>query len=151
MRPTLAQVGYGQGEALVTPLKLARVSASIASGGAIVPVRWEQAAEEETRVDARFLSPRAGERLARAMRAVITSGTGRSLRSHPVAIAGKTGTAEVAGAPAHAWFTGFAPYGGSGRRIAFVVIVENAGYGGRAAAPIGGAIVSAAHDLGIIR
>ena len=53
VRPTLAQVGYGQGEALVTPLKLARVSASIASGGAIVPVRWEQAAEEETRVDAR--------------------------------------------------------------------------------------------------
>jgi len=32
LRPTLAQVGYGQGEALVTPLKLARVSAAIASG-----------------------------------------------------------------------------------------------------------------------
>jgi len=151
VRPTLAQVGYGQGEALVTPLKLARVSASIASGGAIVPVRWEPAAEEETHADARFLSPRDADRLARAMRAVVTSGTGRSLRSHSVPIAGKTGTAEVAGAPAHAWFTGFAPYAATGRRIAFAVIVENAGYGGRAAAPIGGAIVSAAHDLGIIR
>ena len=151
VRPMLAQVGYGQGEALVTPLKLARVAASIASRGAIVPARWEPAAEEEMRADARFVSPRDADRLARAMRAVVTSGTGRSLRGHPVAIGGKTGTAEVAGVPAHAWFTGFAPYEGSGRRIAFAVIVENAGYGGRAAAPIGGAIVSAAHDLGIIR
>ena len=151
LRPMLAQVGYGQGEALVTPLKLARVSASIASGGVVVPVRWEQAGEAEAPADARFLSPRDADRLARAMRAVVTSGTGRSLRSHPVAIAGKTGTAEVSGAPAHAWFTGFAPYAGPGRRIAFAVIVENAGYGGRAAAPIAGAIVSAARELGVIK
>jgi cell division protein FtsW (lipid II flippase)/cell division protein FtsI/penicillin-binding protein 2 len=151
LRPTLAQVGYGQGEALVTPLKLARVSASIASGGTVLPVRWEPAAAGAAQREARFLSPGNAERLARAMRAVVTSGTGRSLRSHPVAIAGKTGTAEVAGVPAHAWFTGFAPYGGTGRRIAFAVLVENAGYGGRAAAPIAGAIVSAASDLGLIR
>ena len=151
LRGTLAQVGYGQGEALVTPLKLARVSASIASRGAIVPVRWEGTEAEEEPVDRRFLTPRSAERLARAMRAVVTSGTGRGLKSHPVAIAGKTGTAEVSGAPAHAWFTGFAPYGGSSRRIAFAVIVENAGYGGRAAAPIAGAIVTAAHELGIIK
>jgi cell division protein FtsW (lipid II flippase)/cell division protein FtsI/penicillin-binding protein 2 len=151
LRPMLAQVGYGQGEALVTPIKLARVSASIASGGAVVPVRWEPAADEETPTAPRFLSPHDADRLARAMRAVVIAGTGRSLRSHSVAIAGKTGTAEVAGAPAHAWFTGFAPYGGTGRRIAFAVIVENAGYGGRAAAPIGGAIVAAARDLGLIK
>ena len=151
VRPMLAQAGYGQGEALVTPLKLARVSAAIASGGTIVPVRWEPAAPGVPQSDARFLSTRDAERLARTMRAVVTSGTGRSLRSHAVAIAGKTGTAEVAGVPAHAWFTGFAPYGGTGRRLAFAVIVENAGYGGRAAAPIAGAIVSAATELGLIK
>ena len=150
LKPLLAQVGYGQGEALVTPLKLARVSASIASGGTIVPVRWEQTKATGTDTPGRFVSPRDAERLARAMRAVVTSGTGRSLRTHPVAIAGKTGTAEIAGAPAHGWFTGFAPYGGQ-RRIAFAVIVENAGYGGRAAAPIAGAIVSAASELGLIK
>jgi len=150
LKPLLAQVGYGQGEALVTPLKLARVSASIASGGTIVPVRWEQAKTSGTDAAPRFVSPHDAARLARAMRAVVTSGTGRSLRGHPVAIAGKTGTAEIAGAPAHAWFTGFAPYDGT-RRIAFAVIVENAGYGGRAAAPIAGAIVSAASELGLIK
>jgi cell division protein FtsW (lipid II flippase)/cell division protein FtsI/penicillin-binding protein 2 len=151
LRPTLAQVGYGQGEALVTPLKLARVSAAIAAGGAIVPVRWLAGGAADAAAPARLLSPHDADRLARAMRAVVTSGTGRSLRVHPVAIAGKTGTAEVSGAAAHAWFTGFAPYAGSGRRIAFAVIVEHAGYGGRAAAPIAGAIASAARELGIIQ
>jgi peptidoglycan glycosyltransferase len=151
LRPTLAQVGYGQGEALVTPLKLARVSAAIAAGGAIVPVRWLAGDAADAAVPARLLSAHDADRLARAMRSVVTTGTGRSLRTNPVAIAGKTGTAEVSGAAAHAWFTGFAPYGGSGRRIAFAVIVEHAGYGGRAAAPIAGAIASAARELGLIQ
>ena len=150
VRPLLAQTGYGQGEALVTPLKLARVSAAVAAGGVVVPVHWAGRAET-TASNARFLSAADAERLARAMRAVVTSGTGRSLRMSPVPIAGKTGTAEVSGAAAHAWFTGFAPSTGKGRRIAFAVIVENAGYGGRAAAPIAGAIVSAAKELGLIK
>ena len=151
LRPLLAQAGYGQGETLVSPLKLARVSASIAAGGIVVPVRWEPARPGMTDIPARFVSARDADHLARAMRAVVTSGTGRALRSHPVAIAGKTGTAEVTGVPAHAWFTGFAPYDGGGRRIAFAVVVENAGYGGRAAAPIAGAIVTAASELGLIK
>jgi len=151
VRPMLAQVGYGQGEALLTPLKLARVSASIAANGAILPVRLEAAGGAATTTEARFLSAHDAERLARAMRGVVTSGTARSLRALRIPIAGKTGTAEVNGAAAHAWFTGFAPYEAKGRRIAFAVLVENAGYGGRAAAPIAGAIVSAAADLGLIK
>jgi cell division protein FtsI/penicillin-binding protein 2 len=151
LRPMLAHVGYGQGEALASPLKLARVSAAIASGGTIAPVRWQPGAPDAADAGPRFLSKRDAHHLARVMRAVVISGTGRALRSHPGDIAGKTGTAEVAGAPAHAWFTGFAPYEGGGRRIAFAVIVENAGYGGRAAAPIAGEIVSAARELGVIR
>ena len=151
LRPMLAQVGYGQGEALVTPLKLARVSAAIAAGGTILPVRWDPADPGAAAGGTRFLSAGDAARLSRAMRAVVTTGTGRSLRSHRVAIAGKTGTAEITGAPAHAWFTGFAPYDGNGRRLAFAVLVENAGYGGRAAAPIAGAIVSAANELGLIK
>ena len=66
-------------------------------------------------------------------------------------IAGKTGTAELANAPSHAWFIGFAPYGAKGgKKIAFAVLVENGQYGGTAAAPIAGEIVAAAHQLGII-
>ena len=152
LRSSLAQVGYGQGEAVISPLKLARVSAAIASGGTVAPVRWEPVGRlPQADGSSRFLTKHDADRVARDMRSVVTSGTGRALRSHPVAIAGKTGTAEVAGAAAHSWFTGFAPYQGTGRRIAFAVIVENAGYGGRAAAPIAGQIVSAAKELGLIK
>ena len=37
------------------------------------------------------------------------------------------------------------------RVIAFAVIVENAGYGSRSAAPIAGELVNAARDLGLVR
>ena len=73
------------------------------------------------------------------------------VQANAVAIAGKTGTAEIAGGAAHSWFTGFAPYGGSGKRIAFAVLVENAGYGARAAAPVAGELVTAAREYGLIK
>jgi peptidoglycan glycosyltransferase len=85
------------------------------------------------------------------MRAVVTSGTGRSLATSSIPIAGKTGTAEVGEGAAHSWFTGFAPYGATGRRIAFAVIIENAGYGARAAAPVAGELVAAASELRLIK
>ncbi len=50
----------------------------------------------------------------------------------------------------HAWFIGLAPYD-SDRRIAFSVLIENGGYGGRVAAPIAREIVSEAARLGLIR
>ena len=84
------------------------------------------------------------------MRDAVTSGTGRTLLGNATPIAGKTGTAEVDGRPAHSWFIGFAPYGGS-RPIAFAVLVENAGYGARSAAPVAGEIVDAARELGLFR
>jgi peptidoglycan glycosyltransferase len=68
-----------------------------------------------------------------------------------IAVAGKTGTAELNDAPSHSWFVGFAPYATHGRRIAFAVIVENAGYGGRVAAPLAGDVVAAAQAAGVIR
>ena len=85
------------------------------------------------------------------MRSVVTSGTARTLSSSQVAIAGKTGTAEIAKSPSHAWFIGFAPYGSRiEKQIAFAVLVENGQYGGTAAAPVAGDIVAAARELGII-
>jgi cell division protein FtsI/penicillin-binding protein 2 len=81
---------------------------------------------------------------------VVLHGTGRQLRAHPGLIAGKTGTAQVAGSASHAWFAGFAPYGPGTTRIAFAVILENAGYGGANAAAAAGEIVSAASSLGLL-
>jgi penicillin-binding protein 2 len=85
------------------------------------------------------------------MRGVVTSGTGRVLNANATPIAGKTGTAELSSQPSHSWFAGFAPYGSARHRIAFVVLVENGGYGARQAAPLAGAIVDLARELRIIQ
>ena len=103
-----------------------------------------------------ILSHEQSERLARFMRSVVTHGTGRRLSSVQPPIAGKTGTAEIQDAPSHAWFIGFAPYGGdSQRRIAFSVLVEHGRYGGIVAAPIAseisGRTVNNAHFFFFVR
>jgi len=154
LQRTLPQAGYGQGQVLVSPLKMARMAASIAGRGILQPLRWEtavQGADPSSTTSSRFLSAADAAVLSRYMREVVTSGTGRTLRSNSTDIAGKTGTAEVGDGRAHSWFTGFAPYGGSPRKIAFAVIVENAGYGAQSAAPIAGEVVSAARDIGLFK
>jgi cell division protein FtsI/penicillin-binding protein 2 len=155
LRATLPQAGYGQGDVVVTPLRMARVAAALAEDGVLREVRLErpaQAAAGAQPAAQQVLLPAPGSRLlASYMRDVVLSGTGKSLARHPGRIAGKTGTAEVAGAASHSWFVGFAPYGAATKRIAFAVIIENAGYGSLAAAPVAGEIVSAASALGLVK
>jgi peptidoglycan glycosyltransferase len=149
LRATLPQAGYGQGDVVATPLRMARVAAALANDGVLTEPRVVAgpglAAKQE-----RLLSPAAAHTLARYMRDAVLEGTGRSLRLHPQHIAGKTGTAEVTGAASHSWFVGFAPYDTAPRRVAFAVIVENAGYGGRTAADVAGSIVTAAAQSGVL-
>jgi cell division protein FtsI/penicillin-binding protein 2/cell division protein FtsW (lipid II flippase) len=150
----LAQASYGQGQVLASPFQMARVAASIAAGGSIPQGRWViDESNSRNNQPVPVLPPTLAAQLAGYMRAVVTSpsGTGRVLSGNPIPIAGKTGTAELAHAPSHAWFIGFAPYGpGARRRIAFAVLVENGQYGGRTAAPIAGELVTAAHELGLL-
>ena len=152
VRETLPFAAYGQGQVLASPFKMARVAATIANGGKMPQGRWVLD-ETNRRTDAprEVLPTVLSTVLARAMRGVVLEGTGRVLRDLQPAVAGKTGTAEVQNKPSHSWFVGFAPYRGTGRQIAFSVIVENGGYGARTAGPIAGALVAAARDLGLIR
>ncbi|MFL6350286.1 MAG: FtsW/RodA/SpoVE family cell cycle protein [Bryobacteraceae bacterium] len=148
----LAQASYGQGQVVASPFQMARVAATIANGGNAPQGRW---IIDETNPRMRAAQPllpaSLASQIAGYMRGVVTSGTGRVLNASPIAIAGKTGTAELAKAPSHAWFIGFAPFGvKDGKQIAFAVLVENGQYGGTAAAPIAGEIVAAARQLGII-
>jgi cell division protein FtsW (lipid II flippase) len=149
LRGSLAHAGYGQGEVLASPLRMARVAAAIAAGGVLrdaVLVAGSSSSEDEV-----LLPPEAATLLADYMRDAVLRGTGRTLRGHPARIAGKTGTAEVSGKPSHSWFVGFAPHGAAAKRVAFAVLVENAGYGGQAAAALAGEVVSAAAALELVR
>lgn len=149
MRANLPHAGYGQGHVVTTPLRLARVVAAIGADGVIreTPIVQESGAPVATT----FVTPESARLLARFMRDAVTDGTGRLLARHPSRIAGKTGTAEVEDAASHAWFVGFAPHGEATRRIAFAVILENAGYGGATAAAAAGQMVTAAASLGLVQ
>ncbi len=150
LRATLPQAGYGQGEVLASPLRMARVVAAIASGGVL---RQTSVVQRNKRRRGRGAPDPRGLQaiLAGYMREAVLNGTGRSLRNHPSRIAGKTGTAEVTNGVSHSWFVGFAPSGPATRRIAFAVIVENAGYGGQAAASLAGEIVTSAASQGLVQ
>jgi cell division protein FtsW (lipid II flippase) len=149
VRETLPQVGYGQAEVVASPLRMAAVAAVVAANGVIHEPYIEQGVAGAARTE-QLVDADTARRVGGYMRDVVSSGTGRSLRSHPVQIAGKTGTAEVSNAPSHGWFVGFAPYGPATRRIAFAIIIEHAGYGGATAAPAAGEIVTAAAAAGLI-
>ena len=86
-----------------------------------------------------ILNPQVWDLIREGMRRAVnvTGGTALTARVPGVEVAGKTGTAQNQhGKKDHAWFIGFAPY--DHPRIAICVLVENAGFGGVAAAPIAG-------------
>lgn len=145
----LPQAAYGQGQVLATPLEMATIAATVANGGRRPSPRWRLAEPEATQIA--ILPPALNAHLGRAMRRAVTEGTARRLAEHTPPIAGKTGTAEVVGQNPHAWFIGFAPANTTGERpIAFAILLEHGGYGGNLAALLGGQIVTAADDLGLL-
>jgi len=153
LRQALPFAAYGQGPVLISPFKMARVTAAIAAGGHMPEGRWI-ADESNDRADApaMVLPSEQAAFLARAMRRVVVEGTARNaLAGSPVSFAGKTGTAQLDEGLPHSWFTGFAPYDGdSSKRLAFAVLVEHGGYGARVAAPIAREVMETARQLGLI-
>jgi peptidoglycan glycosyltransferase len=155
LKKSLPQSAYGQGQVVASPFQMARVAATVASGGAMPQGRWITGETNTRTTEPReVLAADAATLLGRFMREAVTAGTGKRAAAAAVPIAGKTGTAELVDAPSHAWFIGFAPYGtsheGATRKIAFAVLVENGVYGGTNAAPAAAEIVNAAVKLGLV-
>jgi cell division protein FtsW (lipid II flippase)/cell division protein FtsI/penicillin-binding protein 2 len=153
LRATLPFAAYGQGFVVATPFKMARVSAAIAAGGVMPEGRWIlDSSNTRTAAPLPVLSAGSSDFIAKAMRSVVISGTGRRAMSGlDVTAAGKTGTAQLDHGLPHSWFAGFAPYDAPvDKRIAFAVIVEHGGYGAQTAAPIAKEVIQAAEQLGII-
>jgi penicillin-binding protein 2 len=158
-------VAIGQGYVTATPLQMAAMAATIANGGTryrpqVVKrleapdgtVRREMAPEVLGFAD---VAPEALAEVQAGMRDVVMSefGTGKRGRVPGVAVAGKTGTAQVVSLNAasgrggaertrdHAWFIAYAPV--EAPTIAVACLVEHAGGGGGAiAAPIVAQVLS---------
>jgi cell division protein FtsI/penicillin-binding protein 2 len=154
VKEMLPFAAYGQGSVVTTPMKMARVAATIASGGMMPEGRWVlDGSDGRTAAPVSVFQPAAASFLAAAMRDVVTSGTARSaMAASNIPIAGKTGTAQLDHGQPHSWFAGFAPYNAPPQQqIAFAVIVEHGGYGAKLAAPVARELVEAAASLGIIK
>ena len=152
----------GQGYLMVTPMQLARMTATLANRG--IPVQPRLLLSKEDSLSGETIPTNASSQPAKpateasldqviqSMTAVMHSprGTARaSGRRSPYQIAGKTGTAQVIGIAQdeeydesvipekfhdHALFIAFAPV--DKPQIAIAVVVENGGSGAKAAAPI---------------
>lgn len=143
----LPSLGIGQGELGVTPLQMACYAMALANQGLFhVPHAVRAIVDKETgKLDTLVsqsrriaLLPETWAVVREGMRRVVEEpgGTGGMARIKGISSAGKTGTAQNPHGPDHAWYVGFAPF--EHPKIAIVVLVENAGFGGTAAAPIGG-------------
>lgn len=134
----------GQGDVLITPIQMALLTSTIANGGKIYEPHL---LKEVSSNDGSFLEEiKPKERgkidsgianlIRQAMRETVLSGSGKALADMPVAVAGKTGTAQTSSGldNTHAWFTSFAPY--NNPEIALTVLLERGGGGDKFAVPV---------------
>lgn len=150
----LVETAIGQGKTLTTPLQMARITAAVANGGILMkPYLLDHIEDSKGTTLKKFMpekqaqlfSPEVAQQLVEMMVEVVNTGTGTPAKIKNVEVAGKTGTAEVAGGNPHAWFVGFAP--AQNPKVAVVVLLEGGGGGGANASPIAKKIMQAVLDM----
>ena len=135
----------GQGDTVITPLKLTQMYAAIANGGKIwQPTIAQAIVKTNGTIVKKFkpsvignlpATPATLSFLREALREVVTGGTAAGVFSgFPVAVSGKTGTAEVFGLNTNgtkkdntSWFASFGPT--EKPRYAVVMMVSQGGFG----------------------
>lgn len=139
-------LSIGEGELLISPLKLANLAATIANRGWYIPPHYikglgklgegipEKYKEKHyTDIDPKYFLP-----VIDGMRLAVAAGTvKKDADISGIELCGKTGTSQNAKfghAHDHSIFIGFAPM--NNPKIAIAVFVENAGWGGVAAASV---------------
>lgn len=153
-------IGIGQGYNAYTPIQVAVALAALAANGDMYRPRLASHIDNPRTGERRHLEPVLAQRIAlkaenlefvqRAMAGVNKEGTGaRAFGNARYSSGGKTGTAQVIGMKQgekydekkiaehhrdHSLYIVFAPM--ESPKIALMVIVENGGFGARAAAPI---------------
>ena len=134
----------GQGYVTATPLQIANYIAAIANGGTLFQPRLvSQIIQNDGKVI--NLNPRVKRSnlmdknilkiVREGMRMTVTQGTAQMLKDLPVAVAGKTGTAQYGNKnKTHGWFVSFAPY--DNPKIVLVILIEEQEGHGYYAVPV---------------
>ncbi len=133
----LPDCGYGQGAVQVTPLEMARVAQAVGNNGRLLPVLFLKAPGKPS-AGTLAMTPAQAARMLQMLSAVTRPGGTASgvFDGLPFSVAGKTGSAQnnQGQGRTHSWFVGVAP--ADRPTLAFACIVENAGFGRSAAAPV---------------
>ncbi len=126
-----ANLGIGQGDLLASPIQAVRLIACFANGGKLVKPYLFESTSDLSRARSQSIDLGLNKNVLRIIRTALREavsgpeGTAHLANLEDFPAAGKTGTAQVSGKPAHGWFVGFAPF--DDPKIAFCVFLENAG------------------------
>ncbi len=145
-------LSIGQGELLVTPIKLAQFAAALASRGNVYrPYYVDKIVSNQTgkteqigrtkilqRAD---LKPQTYDTLYQALKHTVDDGTARRVKIKGLDVYAKTGTAQNPHGADHGWFMAFAGREGEPPSIALAVFVEFGEGGSSAAGPIARAML----------
>lgn len=154
----VAWSGIGQYKDLMTPMQTCMLTAAIANGGVMMEPRLlSRVADGNNRVKLTagsrvyktVLTAAESEIMQNAMFDTVNHGTGRKAALESYQVGGKTGSAEVSSnksVKTHSWFTGFVA--DDEHPLAVTVILEQAGGGASAAAPLAGQLLKKAIKLG---
>lgn len=152
-------LSIGQGELLVTPLKMAQFGAAVASRGNVYRPYYvdkivsnqtgktEQVGKTEILQKA-DLKPETYDLLFKALKYTVDNGTARRVKIKGLDVYGKTGTAQNPHGPDHGWFMAFAGRLGEEPSIAVAVFVEFGEGGSSAAGPVARSMLEAYFGLG---
>lgn len=146
---TIYSISIGEGEYSVNPIQMANFASTIANKGWWITPHFAHRIGDEKVLPTQFtqrhqtgISPEVYSYMHDAMEQVILAGKTvwkRGTVMDSVVICGKTGTSQNAKGKDHSIFIGFAPK--DNPKIAIACFVENAGFGGYAAAPIASLIM----------
>jgi len=140
-------ISIGEGEIVVSPLKMANLAAIIANRGWYIPPHVVKGVGLAKSIDPFYKTPvKVGVEskyfnvVIDGMEDAVTHGTVEADGRIPdIKMVGKTGTSQNQKGKDHSIFIAFAPR--DNPKIAIAVFVENAGFGGSAAAPIASLVV----------
>ena len=140
-------ISIGEGEIVVSPLKMANLAAIIANRGWYIPPHVVKGVGLQKSIDPFYKTPvKVGvdakyfNVVIDGMEDAVTHGTVEADGRIPdIKMVGKTGTSQNQKGKDHSIFIAFAPR--DNPKIAIAVFVENAGFGGSAAAPIASLVV----------
>lgn len=144
----IANISFGQGSLLATPLQICNLTATVARGGVYIEPYLIEGETDENGVFTKIKSYSEKKQIMsyenallirKFLEKVVTDGSGVRAKSELISSAGKTATAQTGKSENgeeiyNAWFTGYFP--ADNPQYAVVILKENGGEGALSCAPV---------------